>query len=69
MIGGYTPLNWSVANETAPTYVNDVNSSSFIFSLTLKTKHQILKTQSGNAIFNSPQTGPTFGAGKDLAIG
>ena len=60
-------MNWSLANETTPSYSVDNNMKSFIFSLTGKTKHRLINAQ--NAIYNSPLLGPTFGVGRDLQIG
>jgi hypothetical protein len=63
VIGGYTPLVWK---STTGTMHADVSKESFLFSLSLKQKMDIVDPKS--AIFNYSIYGPCFGAGSDLAI-
>ena len=63
VIGGYTPLVWK---STTGTMHADVSRQSFLFSLTLKQKMELIDAKS--AIFNYSMYGPCFGAGSDLAI-
>lgn len=63
VIGGYTALPWKSSNNTLH---SDIKKESFLFSLSLKQKMNLLDQES--AIFNSKNYGPTFGGGADLAI-
>jgi hypothetical protein len=63
IIGGFTTIPWK---STANTLHSDVRKESFLFSLSLKQKMNLIDEKS--AVFNSVHFGPTFGAGADLAI-
>jgi hypothetical protein len=63
VIGGYTPLPWK---STTGTMHADSSKESFLFSLTLKQKMDLIDLKC--AIFNYSLYGPCFGAGSDLAI-
>ena len=57
IFGGFTSLNWSSDEES----VKDPANQTFIFSLDLKKKYNMLK-KNGDAIYCSVTTGPNFGA-------
>ena len=63
VIGGFTPLPWKSTANTLHSYIR---GESFLFSLSLKQKMNLVDEKS--AVFNSSNFGPTFGAGADLAI-
>ena len=56
IFGGFTPLNW--LNKGFGT--NDPTNQTFIFSLNLKKKYNMLK-KNGRGIYCSKEYGPTFG--------
>ena len=63
IIGGFTPIPWRSTNNTVH---SDTKKQSFLFSISLKQKMQLVDEKA--AIFNSSNFGPTFGSGADLAI-
>ena len=69
IFGGFTPLNWNTKDGNT----KDLNNKTFIFSLNLKKKYDMINKE-GVAIINSPEYGPIFGQidfalTKDMAKG
>ena len=56
IFGGFTPLNWS--NDGG--YKTDLKNQTFIFSLNLKKKYNMIK-KDGKGIYCSKDSGPNFG--------
>jgi len=56
LFGGFTPLNWKKNGGN----VDDLNNQTFIFSLNLKKKYNMLK-RNGRGIYCSNTNGPSFG--------
>ena len=61
IIGGFTPLNWESPIERENKY--DESGSTFLFSLTLNQKFDIIKKYYTSAIINKASFGPIFGVG------
>ena len=59
IIGGFTPLNWESPNEREKKY--DKSGSTFLFSLSLNKKFDMIKKYSYSAITNEASLGPIFG--------
>ena len=57
IFGGFTPLSWS--NDGV--YFYDLSNQTFIFSLNLKKKYNMIK-KDGYAIYCSKECGPSFGS-------
>ena len=57
IFGGFTPLNW---NENGG-YYNDLSNQTFIFSLNLKKKYNMIN-KDRCAIYCSKESGPSFGS-------
>jgi hypothetical protein len=64
IIGGYTPIEWDVDKDD--TYTTDESGSSFLFSLSLMEKMELLKDEIG--ITQQDDMGPVFGWGHDLCL-
>lgn len=62
IFGGFTMAAW----DTSTAYKMD--SEAFVFSLSKKRKYPIKANLIGNAIYNNPNHGPTFGNGHDIYI-
>ena len=56
IFGGFTPLNWSFKEV----YEDDLNNQTFIFSLNIKKKFNMIK-KNGHGIYCSKKYGPNFG--------
>ena len=56
IFGGFTHLNWNIKDGNT----KDLNNNTFIFSLNLKKKYDMINKE-GVAIINSPEYGPNFG--------
>jgi hypothetical protein len=60
--GGFTPIPWTSNGY----YTKDPSSKSFVFSLD---KQKIYSLKSGcDAVYHDKNSGPCFGAGRDIAI-
>ena len=57
IFGGFTPINWNDEGG----YYKDLNNQTFIFSLNLKKKYNMIK-KDGYAIYCSKECGPSFGS-------
>ncbi len=66
LIGGYSPLDWNGNNKTRFAYAKDESNTSFLFSLTLDMKFELIKNK--YAICNSYFDGPKYGGGIDFEI-
>jgi len=73
LVGGYNPQSWSSTDGWHVT-ARDVERTGFIFNYTdpavyrqVPTDH-ILPSQGSRQTYNSPDHGPTFGAGPDLFV-
>ena len=64
LFGGYTPISW---NSTIWDFCKDESNSSFLFSLTKKTKHKLIQPDYATKN-NKANLGPVFGGGFDLCI-
>ena len=56
IFGGFTPLNWNTQGHS----IKDLSNQTFIFSLNLKKKYNMIK-KDGNGIYCSINYGPDFG--------
>ena len=59
IIGGFTPLNWEATTQLEKKY--DKLGLTFLFSLTLNKKFDMLKQYTYSAIQNGDKIGPSFG--------
>ena len=57
IFGGFTPLDWKKKGG----FIKDINNQTFIFSLNLKKKFNMIK-KNGTGIYCSENEGPDFGA-------
>jgi hypothetical protein len=62
IVGGFNPFAWASNGQ----YNRDNNRETFLFSVSLKEKYQIVNTTYG--AYNQAGYGPTFGGGHDLYI-
>ena len=58
IFGGFTPLSWNTEGK----HIEDINNQTFIFSLNLKKKFNMIK-KNEVGIYCSKDYGPRFGAG------
>ncbi len=68
VIGGFTPLKWDLPKLENHEYLLDKTLKTFLFSVTLKEKYELLENKKDFAICNASQMGPIFGSGSDLEI-
>ena len=59
IIGGFTPLNWEANKKGVILY--DQSNQTFIFSLNLMKKYDLIDPKKKRAIYNSKDNGPNFG--------
>ena len=58
IFGGFTPLNW----KTSGGEIYDNSNQTFLFSLNLMKKYDLINYKKNYAIYNAYSTGPNFGA-------
>lgn len=66
LVGAFTPLKWLLDDRENSFYITDFYKKSFLFSLDLKQKFDLIEEE--YAIYCFPKFGPVFGKGKDLEI-